>query len=77
MKNILTVMRFEYKGFVSTKSFKVVTIIFVAIIIIATSIPQIVNVFESRGGDSEGLGSSNSKAALILAGEALTNEKYQ
>ena len=75
MKNILTVLRFEYKGFVSTRSFKAVTIIFVAVIILAASFPQIINAFQSAGGGSGGR--DRDKAALILSGEALTNKTYR
>ena len=75
MKNILNVLRFEYKGFVSTKSFRVVSIIFVVAILIATSLPQIIGAFSSTG-IGEGFGKEN-KAALILSGEALTNEKIR
>ena len=79
MKNILNVIGFEYKGFVSTKSFKAVTIIFVSAIIIAASVPQIINIFQSIGGGrgEAGGGGSGSKAALILSGEALTEEIYR
>ena len=75
MKNILNVLRFEYKGFVSTKSFRVVSIVFVVAILIATSLPQIIGAFSSTG-IGEGFGKEN-KAALILSGEALTNEKIR
>lgn len=76
MKNILTVLRFEYKGFVSTKSFRVVTIIFVAAIIIVASLPQIIGGLQSLGvGDDSD--TSGDKAALILTGEALTSAAYQ
>ena len=71
MKNILNVLRFEYKGFVSTKSFRVVSIIFVVAIIIATSIPQLLGSLNSAG-TGEGIGQSH-QAALILTGEALEN----
>ena len=76
MINILNVLRFEYKGFVGTKSFKVVTVIFIAAIIIATSFPQLINFFQSGDGGGGFGGGGNSKAALILTGEALTDEIY-
>ena len=76
MKNVINVLRFEYKGFVSAKSFRVVSIVFVVVIIAATSIPQIAGFFQSLGVGGEGAG-DGSKAALILSGEALTNEVYQ
>jgi len=73
-------LRFEYKGFVGTKSFRIVTIVFIVVIIAATSIPQIAGAIRSAGvGSGEGggfLGGSN-KAALILSGEALINEVYK
>ena len=80
MKNILNVLRFEYKGFVSTKVFRNVTIIFVICIIAATSIPQIASAIRSSGGgegEGGGLFGSDNKAAIILSGAALTNEVYK
>jgi len=74
MKNVLNVLRFEYKGFVSTKSFRVVSIIFIVAIILVTSIPQIAGMLQSVG---VGSGGTKDKAALILSGDALTNEVYQ
>ena len=76
MKNILNVLRFEYKGFVSAKSFKVVMIIFVAGILVLTSVPQIIGAFQAVGGGGERERGQRSKAAVILSGEALTNEIY-
>ena len=77
MKNILNVLKFEYKGFVSTKTFRVVTIVFVICIIGATSIPQIAGRL-GGGGEGGGLfGGNNNKAAFILSGEALTNDVYR
>jgi len=75
MKNILNVLKFEYKGFVSTKSFRVVTIVLAIAIILVASIPQILGGMQSAG-ISAGIG-SDKKAALILSGEALTNEIYK
>ena len=75
MKSILTVLRFEFSGFVKTKTFRVVTIIFVIAIIAVTSIPQIISGLQDRG-IGEGLGQNN-VAALILSGDALTNEIYK
>jgi len=80
MKNMLNVLRFEYKGFVKTKVFRNVTIVFVICIIAATSIPQLIGVFRSAGaGDGEGGGffGNDNKAAVILSGEALTNNVYK
>ena len=80
MKNMLNVLRFEYKGFVKTKVFRNVTIIFVVCIIAATSIPQLIGVFRSSGaGDGEGGGlfGNNNKAAIILSDAALTNDVYK
>jgi ABC-2 type transport system permease protein len=75
MKNILNVLRFEYKGFVSAKSFRIVTIIFVVCIIAIASIPQIIGGLQSAGiGGDLGL---DKKAALILSGDALTNSIYK
>lgn len=74
MKNIFNVLRFEYKGFVSTKSFRIVSIIFIVAIILVTSIPQIAGALQAAGVGGEG---TRDKAALILSGEALTNEVYQ
>jgi len=75
MKNILNVLRFEYKGFVSTKSFRIVTIIFVVAIILIASVPQILGSLQAAG-IGQGLGRDN-KAALILSGNALTNSIYK
>ena len=84
MKNILNVLKFEYKGFVSTKAFRNVTIIFVVCIIIATSVPQIIGSLSAAGvgggdgdGGASGLFGGDNKAALILSGAALTNELYK
>ena len=76
MKNIMNVLRFEYKGFVSTKAYRAVTIIFVIGIIIATSIPQIVGSVQAKSGD-EGGGFFQSTAAVVLSGEALSNDTYR
>ncbi|MDR3364583.1 MAG: ABC transporter permease [Clostridiales Family XIII bacterium] len=75
MKNVFNVMRFEYKGFVSAKSFRVITIVFVVCIIAAMSLPQLIGVFRDAGIGGEKSGKD--KAALILSGEALTNELYK
>jgi len=76
MKNILNVLRFEYKGFVSAKSFRVVMIIFIVGILVLTSVPQIMGAFQAMGvGEGRETG-QRSKAAVILSGEALTNEIY-
>jgi len=78
MKNILNVLRYEYKGFVGAKSFKAVTIVFIVCIIVATSIPQIAGAIRSAGGGEGGsIFGGSDKAALILSGEALTNEIYK
>ena len=76
MKNILNVLRFEYKGFVTSKAYRAVTIVFIVGIIVATSIPQIIGTVQERRGD-EGGGLLQSSAAFILSGEALTNETYR
>ena len=75
MKHIINVIRFEYKGFVNTKTFRTVTLVFVICILVAVSIPRIAGAFQSIGV-GENLGNNN-KAALILTGEVLTNEVYK
>jgi len=75
MKNVFNVLRFEYKGFVSTKSFRIVTIVFIIAIIAVASIPQIVGGLQAAG-IGQGLSRDN-KAALILSGSALTNSVYK
>ena len=77
MKNILNVLKFEYKGFVSAKSFRVVMIIFIAGILVLTSVPQIMGAFQAMGVDTGRDTGQRPKAAVILSGEALTNEIYK
>jgi len=74
MKNILNVLRFEYKGFVGAKSFRIVTLIFIIGILIATSLPQIIGSIQTSDGGAQ---ESKENAALILSGDALTNEIYK
>jgi ABC-2 type transport system permease protein len=72
MKNIGNVLAFEYIGYLKNKAFRVTTIIFLAVIIIASFIPQIISVIESAGdGDKE-----KSKAAIVLTGDGTSYEKY-
>ena len=75
MRNTLNVLKFEFKGFVGSKAYQVVTIIFVAGIIIALCLPQIISKVQERRGEDAG-GFMQEKAAVILSGEALTNELY-
>jgi ABC-2 type transport system permease protein len=65
MKKILTVIRFEYRGYITSSAFRVATILFVALIGIMSFLPQIIGFFEniSSGGDKP-------KAALVLIGGA-------
>lgn len=76
MNKFLTVMKFEYRGFTKSKSFMITTIVLVAVILIASFIPQIANLFSGAlSGDGEG---SASKAAYVLSQKAEKNhlDKY-
>ncbi len=66
MKKFLTVLKFEYKGYSQSKSFIITTIILVAVILIASFIPQIVNLFSGFMGGTE----HGDKAAYILTTQA-------
>jgi|GEM_PF-1554073 len=77
MKNTLNVLRFEYKSFVSAKSFRVVVTIFVVGILVLTSLPQLIGFFSSLGGGSGENTGQKPKAAIVLSGEALTNDIYK
>jgi len=78
MKNILNVLRFEYKGFVSSKAFRIGTIIFAVCIIVATSIPQIAGAIRTASGsEGGGIFGNDNKAVIILSGDALTNDIYK
>ena len=77
MKNIMNVLRFEYKGFVSAKSYRVVLIIFVVCILVLTSIPQLMGMFQSIGVGNSGNTGTKVNAAIVLSGDALTNDIYK
>ncbi|MDR0875051.1 MAG: ABC transporter permease [Clostridiales Family XIII bacterium] len=74
MKYIWEVFKFEYKGFVGAKSFRIVTIIFVCALLILTFIPEVVHQVSSltSGADK----AEKTKAAFVLGETALENELY-
>jgi ABC-2 type transport system permease protein len=72
MKNIGNVLAFEYIGYLKNKAFRISTIVFLAVIIIASFIPQIVSVIESAGDDNK----EKSKAAIVLTGDGVSYDKY-
>lgn len=67
MKNILNVLRFEYKGFVSAKSYRAVTIIFVALILVICFLPQIIGALGRMGVSAP---TRNAAAVILLTGDA-------
>lgn len=69
MNKFFTVMKFEYKGFSKSKSYLITTAVLIAVILIASFIPQISNLFSGAlSGDGEG-----SKAAYLLTEKAEKN----
>jgi ABC-2 type transport system permease protein len=68
MKKIRAVLGFEYLGYIKSKSFIVTTIIFVAVILILSTIPRFMGAFDDLGslvGGGEG-----SPALVVVGGEA-------
>ena len=55
MKSMFTVLKFEYSGMTKPKSFKITTIIFALILLIAASLPMITGLF-GRGGSGDDIG---------------------
>ncbi|GHU62715.1 hypothetical protein AGMMS49983_04690 [Clostridia bacterium] len=74
MKYIGEVFKFEYKGFVGAKSFRVVTIIFVCALLILTFLPEVVHTI---GSLSDGTDKAEKTAAVFVLGEdARDSELY-
>jgi ABC-2 type transport system permease protein len=63
VKGLRTVIGFEYKGFVSAKSFKIVTIFIVAVVLILSFLPQILSSFQ---GDEDTSGQNRKDTAIVL-----------
>lgn len=72
MKYILEVFKFEYKGFVSTKAFRAVTIVFVCVVLAATFIPSVISAISSS---STGVDRSEKTEAVFVLGEAAKNDE--
>ncbi|MDR1028139.1 MAG: ABC transporter permease [Clostridiales Family XIII bacterium] len=71
MKRIGMVFAFEYMGYLKNKTFRVTTVVLLAIIILAAFFPQIRGAFQkiTSGGDD-----GNDMALLIVSGEAASGE---
>jgi len=67
MRNVLNVLRFEYKGFVSAKAYRTVTIILVALILVICFLPQIIGVLGKLGVSAP---TRNATAVILLTGNA-------
>ena len=67
MRNIMNVFRFEYKGFVMTKSYRVVTIVFVCLILVVCFLPQIIGGLSHLGVSAP---TQNARAVVLLTGDA-------
>jgi ABC-2 type transport system permease protein len=70
MKSLRTVIGFEYKGFVSAKSFRIVTIFIVVVVLIMSFLPQILSAFK---GDEEKPGKRKDTAVVLLTGAAASD----
>ncbi|MDR1816357.1 MAG: ABC transporter permease [Clostridiales Family XIII bacterium] len=68
MKKILTVLAFEYKGFTGSKTFRTVTIILAALLLIACFLPQIIAGFKSVGVGADM--PERTKGVVLLGGDA-------
>jgi ABC-2 type transport system permease protein len=68
MNKIRTVLKFEYLGYIKSKSFIITTVIFVAIILILSQVPNFLGAFENIGDAITGGG--DKKALVWLTGEA-------
>lgn len=61
MKEILNILGFEYMGYARSKAFRITTVVFVVIILIASMIPQIKGIIDSFDSKDE-----KSEAAIII-----------
>ncbi|MDR2162914.1 MAG: ABC transporter permease [Clostridiales Family XIII bacterium] len=68
MKKIGTVLKFEYRGYIKSKSFIITTIIFVAVILILSQIPRFMGTFDDIGSFIGG--GEKQKALIELTGDA-------
>jgi len=66
MKQLSTVIGFEYKGYIHSKAFRVITAIFVGALLILAFIPQISGVSKEHG---IGVGKGEKQQAIILLGD--------
>jgi ABC-2 type transport system permease protein len=73
MKNIFTIIGFEYKGFARSKAFKATTIFIVAVILILSFIPRFADIF-SGGEDGK---ERKEDAIVLLGGEAASDVVYR
>ena len=71
MKEILNILGFEYMGYARSKAFRITTLVFVVVIIIASLIPQIKGAISSIGTSGE-----KSKAAIIISADASKNSPW-
>ena len=73
MRNIWTVLAFEYMGYMKSKAFRITTIILLALILIGSCVPQIKSMIESATSGSE---NEKAKALFVLTGEAAGADAY-
>jgi ABC-2 type transport system permease protein len=73
MKKIRTVLGFEYRGYIKSKSFIIVTVIFVAVILIASQIPRFMGALDDIGSV---IGGDEKQKALIELTGAATDEDF-
>ena len=71
MKYIWEVFKFEYKGFISTKAFRVVTIVFVCVVLAATFVPGVIYAISSSSFGSD---KAEKTEAIYVLGEEAKND---
>ena len=72
MKYIFEVFKFEYKGFVSTKAFRAITIVFVCVVLVATFVPGVIYAVSSS---SLGSDKAEKTEAIFVLGETAKNDE--
>ena len=68
MKQFWTIFRFEFGKYVNKKTYKVMTVLFVAIILIAMSWPRLSGLFSSGDGAQEGQEQTEALHIAVAAG---------
>jgi ABC-2 type transport system permease protein len=72
MSSILTVLRFEYMGYIKSKQFRVVTIVVAAILILLSFLPRIIGGFSTLFDGMMG----KTQAVVVLSDEVINQKEY-